>query len=246
MTLIIGMNFGAYVLLAADTRVCFYPNGSLNYRDDREKIRRTSMGLITACGFAPFIDAVNARLDQEQVYWNSRVPEVVKEERPFMDAMPWGSDPRVRQGLDATCWMFTYMATTNPASPHPENSELRLAYSCSEDDYDPFLFGSDKGIINNPLGMRDEDIDRLRGTLDDRFKPASELPDFRESLLYHLQLIRDIVTEAADCCETVSSTFQVGVQNSMMLSGISPIILPGEPFELSLALPPNGSRPAQS
>jgi hypothetical protein len=34
MTLIVGMNFGAYALLAADTRVSFFRNGQWSFRDD--------------------------------------------------------------------------------------------------------------------------------------------------------------------------------------------------------------------
>ncbi len=50
MTLIVGMNFGHYVLLGADTRACSYPNGEFEFQDDYEKIRRVGTGLMTGAG----------------------------------------------------------------------------------------------------------------------------------------------------------------------------------------------------
>lgn len=45
MTLIVGFHFGDYALVAADTRVSFFPPSGPAQRDDSRKIVRTGVGL---------------------------------------------------------------------------------------------------------------------------------------------------------------------------------------------------------
>lgn len=120
------------------------------------------------------------------------------------------------------------------ASYRRKPGHMRLAYSCPDDDYEPFLKVAGDGILNQPFGMNDERQDELRGILRERYRP-SDMPDLGESLAYHVQLVGDIVWMAAESCETVSPTFQIGIHTFLMQSAISPIVAPGESFPLRLS-----------
>lgn len=53
------------MMLAADTRVTNYLFGiPISCEDDKEKIHRTGVGLITGAGYCPLLDAVKTRFEK--------------------------------------------------------------------------------------------------------------------------------------------------------------------------------------
>ena len=68
MTLILGANIGKYVLLAADTRVTWYPpDRPVFYTDDHTKIRMTKFGIIAGAGYVPLLDRVKQRFASDDI-----------------------------------------------------------------------------------------------------------------------------------------------------------------------------------
>ena len=49
MSLIVGFNFGSYVLFGADTRVTSYTKNGPQWTDDHEKIQRTTSFSVADC-----------------------------------------------------------------------------------------------------------------------------------------------------------------------------------------------------
>jgi hypothetical protein len=50
MTLIVGLNLGAYTFIGDDTRVSYYANDQLCFRDDECNIRCIEIGSMTSAG----------------------------------------------------------------------------------------------------------------------------------------------------------------------------------------------------
>ena len=149
MTLLVGMNLGTYALLAADTRVSYYPNGVFHYVDLREKIRPTSMGLITATGFTGFLDPVNKLLNNQPIESSEDIVDIVREVKADVTTKPWMSDPRVVDAIEASSWMFTYR-TPDPDNPHA--LLLRLAQLGAHTGWRLALGLRGYGCMNRPVG----------------------------------------------------------------------------------------------
>lgn len=82
MTIALGINFGDYVLLVADTRTIFgWPNHIVSYTDESKKIQKTSFGLITGAGRTNLLDSVKNRLAKQEITNTNQIFEIIKEER---------------------------------------------------------------------------------------------------------------------------------------------------------------------
>jgi hypothetical protein len=138
MTLIVGLNLGSYVLLGADTRVVSYPNGQLRFRDDAEKIRFTSAGIITGAGLCDLLDPVKERLANEEIRSTNRIIEIIREKREGLEGWHWLEDDRIREALNKTAWMLTYVNLDNPVNPIQYN--LRMAVTIPDEDYSLGLY----------------------------------------------------------------------------------------------------------
>src|SRR5687767_2009789 len=106
MSTVIGINLGAYMLLAADTRVTFYPDtGPPYFEDGKSKIHNTRMGLIAGVGLGNLLDRVARRLSAEDPYHTDRIIEIIEEEREIVPE-GWMQNERVRTAVEhETCWM---------------------------------------------------------------------------------------------------------------------------------------------
>src|SRR5262245_53702327 len=102
MTLVVGFNMRHYALMGADTRVCYYPGGQLRYRDDAEKIRHTSMGLISGAGLCDLLDPVKERLEQNEITNTDQIRETILAERRFVEQWFTNPDARLREAIDHT------------------------------------------------------------------------------------------------------------------------------------------------
>jgi hypothetical protein len=91
VTLIVGVNLGEYVLLAADARVVYYPpEQPMRYRDDTEKIQLTRLGIIT----------LEATIDETLLRAPGRFAVVVKNVGPADPA-----NPRLGDGTSNRAWL---------------------------------------------------------------------------------------------------------------------------------------------
>jgi hypothetical protein len=133
VTLIVGLHLDSYILLAADTRVSSYPNGQLHFRDDGDKIRFTSAGIITGAGLCDLLDPVKQRLEDEKISNTDRIIEIIREEREALEGWHWLEDERVAESLNITAWMLTYLNANSRDNPTEYN--LRLAVTIPQENY---------------------------------------------------------------------------------------------------------------
>lgn len=109
MTLVVGFNVGPYALVAADTRVSYYPPSGPRFDDDRRKIVRTPLGgLATGAGMIALLDPVKARLTADVAFVDD-ILRAIAETRDAVEARHPNPDSRVAEALETTAWMFTYV-----------------------------------------------------------------------------------------------------------------------------------------
>jgi len=204
------------------------------YRDERTKISRTSLGLITGAGFIGLLEAVKRRLDFREVFSSDRIVEIAREERQRIDSDPrYRQDPKVAESLITTGWLFTYF------SPADVGIRLRLAVCHPANDYKLALVEENASFVMMPAGATTDQLERISRRLQEHVIPLHEISDLRESIQHHAALAGAVTRAVAQDFESVSPSFHIGVQTIDGYSAISPI-LDGD-WTWSLSLEPPGS-----
>lgn len=130
----LGVNFGAYVMLAADTRTIFYSWDGIvgNYMDDSVKIQRTTMGLITGAGSKGLLDFVKDRLGREKITHTNQILSIIDEERSRYRSSFWR---KPEKDIKMTGWVFSYLTAVENGGPalrfgivHPTFGEVLGLY----------------------------------------------------------------------------------------------------------------------
>jgi len=230
MTIAIGVNFGKYVLLAADSRTTNH-DLSLNkvsFSDESEKIAKTKLGLITGAGNSAMLDAVKNRLSKEEVMHSNKILKIIHEEKSnltnILKLFNWEV---FRPSIESTGWIFTYLTQQN------KKIKLRLAI------YHPSL-GSNIGLYREnqpaviyPYEASKKEADSLGEVLTKFLKPISKFKDMFKSIQYHVSAIGSFIDIIKPKYPSISSSCQFGIH---ALEGvwISPIIKPKTITKLSI------------
>jgi hypothetical protein len=226
MTLIVGLHLGGYALIAADTRLSFYPNGIHMFRDDEEKIRRTTElgGVISGAGWAELLDRVKERLSTERITVIDRIVEITTETVAHAKTLPGASDPMVVEALKTTGWMFTFIGTDN--STEPPSAVLRLG----------ILGANDTGIravqpkswyLFPPTGTTPEQYEEWAAHMRTGLLPPTvpmDVEAFGKNLAHHVGIVGELMQKVAAANPGVARTFQIGVHIPFMGTAVSNII----------------------
>lgn len=236
MSVLLGFHLGEYVLLAADTRITWYPQSQpMRWKDGRTKIQQTSLGLIGGTGLVSLLDPVKDRFEDAEVKHTDDIVRIIWEEYERVREEGRWDDDRVRGSLKQTGWMFTYFGCDDPTNLCAENTSLRLGI------YHPDISERQRGIIAPgnaivlmPFGTTQEQFDAISEAANQALKTSDELPNFEENLQYHVPLVAALIRTVSDWNETVSPTFVVGVQSRLHGAGISNVAGDGAPFALTV------------
>lgn len=222
MTLVVGFNFGDYSLLGADTRVSWYINDELRYRDDELKICRTQLGMMSGAGLCQLLDPVKERLaEMENAQNTDAVRALVAESRRRFVADLKHHDARVEKALDTTAWMFTYVAKTG------DSLTLRLAVLSSEHDALIGLWPPNSGGILPPSASTDEQQESWQRFLSENTRPYEPgISEIHSHVSHHAALIRRLITQVASVNDGVAESFQIGIHRLPLHIGISGIYRP--------------------
>jgi hypothetical protein len=217
MTIVLGINFGDYVLLASDTRTTYYNwDGSINrYNDDSEKIQETYIGLIAGSGCVPLLDMVEKRLKDTEVTNSNQIIEIIEkaridyQRRSLLD---------VTRYIEMTGWLFTYRTFIDNKPKlrfcivHPSLEE-KIAYY--EDNNPAAIY---------PVEASKEEADALGDVLLKLTKPSKEFASLSESIQYHCKVVATLMRELQPKYPSISSYLQVGIHTIDGLRDISPVI----------------------
>jgi hypothetical protein len=216
MTIAIGINFGAYILLAADTRTTYYnPNGGvISYEDDSVKIQKTSMGLITGAGSTELLDRVKKRLKEEEIRNTNQVLSIIREQRRLYQHLS-GLEQRI---IENTGWIFSYL------KPVDGNYTLRLATYHPRLGDGIGLFAEHDPAVIFPQEATEEVAKPIGDFLKESIRPFEQFGSLGDSLQYHWSKIVALIRAIRPRCNSISSFLQIGVHTAEHLTGISPIV----------------------
>jgi hypothetical protein len=229
------------VLLAADTRVTYYPRGKpVFWKDRAQKIRHTKLGLIVGAGNGRLLDNVADKLDGEDgaaVRGTDDIERIVKREQ---DAFPRQADPQLAEMTAGTGWLSTYIAAEFEP---PRILGVRLCLVGGTHRFGRLEDGT--AYVLMPGGATQEQFDSAMSRIHKLMVPLEDIEDgLAQNLARHLALAGTLIQDAAKEFSSVSRTFQVGVHTSNGYWGISPFIedmTAGVQFEL---FPPGAERRA--
>jgi len=189
-----------------------YALGASKIHDDAQsKVMKWSAGLITAAGLVQLIDAVNSRLEQEQVIDTNDILAAIKEERDELRANGAlvASKQEIEGFIQETGWILSYV-TQQEGEPvmrlgvlHPQleletNGELAL-----------YVPGEVAMIM--PVEASESEATRYHELLKSLLKPIEEIENTDAHYSYHRLLCGAIVEQAASQFESVSTAMQLGV-----------------------------------
>jgi len=239
MTIAIGIIFGDYVLLAADTRVT-HPDinrKALGYTDDNEKIYDTNLGIATGAGDVDLIGRVNKRFKQiEEIIDTNVLKKIVKEERDlYRSRFPPILASYIEENIEKTGWIFSYV-TYNKEAPADCPWALRLALIHPSGN----IIGSQHlpnnyPIVIDPIEANQEEADDITTSLNDLVKPSEQFKTVEESIQYHGLQIADLIQTIAPNYDSISRFCQIGAHTLDGRKGISKVVKPGD-TEVSIHL----------
>jgi len=215
MTIALGINFGDYVFLAADTRTTFgWVNHIVSYTDESEKIQKTSFGLITGAGRTNLLDSVKNRLAKQEITNTDQIFEIIKEERLNL----LGRLLITENNIALTGWVYSYITILNDAPKlrldvvHPSLGEGLARWE------------ENKAAIICPHEASKEEADEIIAILNEVIKPSTEFATVEESYRYHGQIIGALIRQIQPKYPSVSRCYQIGIHKLDGSMGISPII----------------------
>jgi len=217
MTIAIGINFGAYILLAADTRTTLYGrNGRIiSYTDESVKIQKTSMGLITGAGSTPLLNSVNTRLSKEKITNTDQILRIIFEERQNYQ----GSCGAVaEQNIKLTGLIFTYKTVQD------SDAKLRLGIIHPSLGNKIGLHEENCPALISPFEATEEDVDSIVDFLKKAIKPFREFTTLSDSIQYHWLVIAKLIQRIQPAFPSISSYCQIGVHALDGLRGISSVL----------------------
>jgi hypothetical protein len=219
MTICIGINFGEYVILCADTRKTF---GEPRQRwvDDCEKVVETALGLITGAGWTTLLDAVGPRFGEVHVV--ADIGRIVNEERDAILQDRRFLASNVRRWLGMTGWLFTYRS--------PTHLRLGLLHPHFEQDHGAGSIVSIEpghGRVICPAEATSEEADVLFKALNDHIRPVGDFDDLQAHYRHHYDVCAGLVA-AASRYPSVAPRMTIGVHTvSGQIDVSSPVDLDG-------------------
>jgi len=212
------MNFGEYALIAADTRVvCRYEDGVVENDDNADKIWKIRLGLIAGAGFAPLVESAEHLLADREIANVEELVQILGEERARILREPLANDPDVRQGIEYTEWMFSYLAAQNADKP-------QLAMTAS---FLPNSWGAvalNRACLLTPAGTTPEQLEEWLAFANDNLRPLERPEDLQANVGHHRQVVGRLMKMVADVNNSVAETFRVGVHAPPNRTGISEVL----------------------
>jgi len=214
MTIALGINFGNYVFLAADTRTTFgWVNQIIRYTDESEKIQKTSFGLITGAGRTNLLDSVKNRLAKREIINTDQIFKIIKEERLNLLRRHLITE----SDIALTGWVYSYITILNDAPKlrldmvHPSLGEGLARWE------------ENKAAIICPYEASKEEADKIIATLNKVIKPSVHFATIEESYRYHGQIIGELIRQIQPRYPSISRCYQIGIHKLDGSMGISPI-----------------------
>lgn len=210
MTICVAMNFGAYALLAADTRTQ-WGDPPIWVEDGKSKVHETPLGIITGAGLTQALDAVRLRLESAHVEHTAHIRQIIHEEHAA--AMERFKGQPVDRWLARTGWFFTYVTVVDGTSTlrlgliHGNYLNELAAYG------DGALYHVPPGEarIIAPGEATEAEADELHERLARELRPISDFPTAQDHFDHHRALAGTMVAVAASRYRSVSCAMSVGV-----------------------------------
>ncbi len=217
MTIALGVNFGNYALVAADTRTTQYNlDGSVcTYIDDSEKIQKTKCGLITGAGSVQLLDIVKGRLKEEEVTNTNQIISMIKEARISYKRKFWLTAAR---DIELTGWIFTYTTLVE------NKPKLRLGIMHPLIGDEIGLYEDNNPALICPVEATKEEADIISDFLLKAIKHSKDFSTLSESIQYHWSVIAKLTREIQPKYPSMSPYSQIGIHTIDGLIGISPIL----------------------
>ena len=195
MSFLVGLQLGRYVMLGADTQIT---GAEVTYAP---KLFRIRTGLVGGVGLSDLVDALVGRLVATHAVNLSRITDIIHEERSRYSGpthLPDGTDV-----LEHTAWILT--------TEFRERASIAAYYFTSENGYEALPIAEGQALPIMPMDAPGGAWRQVADRINDSIRPPKADDDIDENILYHTQLVGQVIANVAQYSGTVSVAFQVGI-----------------------------------
>lgn len=206
MTVCIGMTFGTYALLGADTRVSKRLPFGVRYHDDQEKIQYTSLGLITGAGLVQLLDRVKDTVRDTEIRHTDELVEVAEEAYDLIRDQ-FAGWKELEDWLRLTAWLVTYRAEVDNQTT-VRLGVLRKAGDRSRAKLD--ILEPHQAICLVPPEAA-EINDEIHQSISAALRPLDSFDSIQEHVDYHRFVLTKYIAEFAIEFDSVSEAMHFAV-----------------------------------
>lgn len=217
--------------MAADTRIS-WGKPTIYTEDGKQKLLKTTMGLITGSGFSILLDSVTERLEAETIVSTSQIEEAINDEisNCYEEYLNNPNDFYEIEDLEGyircTNWIYSYITQSEDGEPL-----LRLSLFAGPESRDRngknYLIRDRSAGILLPGEFDETKRSHYSDKLNSRL--ASELHNDPAKDIYTINVIfGELIDEISELSDSVSKEYHFGIH---MLDGLE-IFSPAEVVEL--------------
>lgn len=226
MTVCIGYHQPNYICIAADTRVTYgYP--AIYIEDGKQKLIETSIGLITGSGFAPLLDGVVDRLNQENITSISQIEDITNNEveRLYKE---YSENPNPSYSFDdleefilCTNWLYSYL-TQNDDGEHLLRLALIAGPTSRDNKCENYLVNSNYAKVLLPKEFDQSQCEgyseQLNASLNSKLTG-----DLGKDILMINSIFNDLILEIASISDGVSKEYFFGIHGFDKTAVLTPL-----------------------
>lgn len=217
MSLIAGLHFGNFALIAADKReMSIYGDILVPAHDEAEKIINAELGYVTGSGIVELLHPVKDALANTEITHTDQILAIIAKERERFRFEHSTDSEWAEEQIKKTGWLFTYMTEDDGQA----TVRIAMVHGAWNGDGIELLYkGAAKVLV--PIDGTGEEAQRLSDILAQNLKTTDELPDLSESIGYHIPLLQTVFKYSSEICDSVSESFHVAVHTNdgqMMVS----------------------------
>jgi len=199
MTMIVGMNLCEYVLVASDRREVLLVNDKVDHviSDSVNKIIDWNYGYITGSGYVSILNELKKSLVNMEV---ETVDQIIDKATEIVETF----SGNFHDLKDKSNWMLTFVANTE------EGRKPRVGIIEAKNPHGIRALNDMTSAIWAKLPSLDEQISNLNAKL----KPIDYFNEPKDSILYHVSLLKELFEYGEKHDETVCSQFDYCIQLS--------------------------------
>jgi len=188
--------------------VTYFGDEMIVLSDESEKILDVGIGHVTGSGYVPLLDSVKCAMRKATIDHTDQILQIINNERAALRNEAIDKEA-ADEYIRITGWLFTYRTFAEGR----QRLRVRITHPSFGDDTG-FLEVSNAAKLIGPKDCDPRDVARISAWLNANLKLTCDIPDYLESVKYHVPYLAACFSDIADHCKSVSEAFDVAIMRA--------------------------------